>query len=130
GELGVELVLTDARHAAKSALALRKARVPVILSLAWGPKPKPATLEADPEPAPRKGRSGKPLEGPFFLRLAAPMALDPAPIGPVKKGEKEKEKTEKEKERIDPSQEPRAVFEEREKKRAEEVATLGKLFAA
>ena len=58
-ELGLELVITDARHAAKSAATLRRAHVRVILSLAWAPKPKPALLEADPEPTQRKGRSGK-----------------------------------------------------------------------
>lgn len=138
-ELGLELVVTDARHAARSAAALRRARVRVILSLAWSPKPKPATLEADPNPPQRKGRGGKPLEGPFFsarvLGGAPAFALDPAPIGtqtkagPEKGGKGDKEK-DKEKERIDPSQEPRAVFEERERKRAEEVNALKLLHAA
>jgi imidazolonepropionase-like amidohydrolase len=118
-ELGLELAITDARHASKSAALLRREHVPVILSLAWAPKPKPATLEPDPSPPDRKGRNGKPLEGPFFV------SLDPAPIGPEKKPREKKDEP-----RIDPTQEPRAVFEERERKRAEEVATLHALFRA
>ncbi len=132
-ELGLELAITDARHAGKSAAALRRAHVPVILSLAWAPKPKPATLEADPDPPQRKGRSGKPLEGPFFsVRTGAfPMAIDPAPIGTITEGKgKGKGKGKEQAERIDPSQEPRAVFEERERKRAEEVNALKLLHAA
>lgn len=121
-ELGLDLVVTDARHASKSAARLRRAHVPVILSLAWSPKPKPAVADPDPVPPPRKGRSGKPLEGPFFF--VRPCAIDPAPIGPTARPLGPEEP------RIDPAQEPRAVFEERERKRAEEVGTLRALFAA
>lgn len=132
-ELGLDLAITDARHASKSAALLRREHVPVILSLAWAPVPKPATLEPDPAPPDRKGRNGKPLEGPFWCggSTAAPpifFSLEPPPIGPEKKkGPDQKKKDDL---RIDPSQEPRAVFEERERKRAEEVGTLHALFRA
>src|SRR5581483_6994737 len=131
-ELGLELAITDARHAAKSAAALRRAHVRVILSLAWAAKPKPATLEADPDPRERRGRGGKPLQGPFYSAAALPVApsLPPAPIGTATKAGKGEKGEKTDKDRIDPTQEPRAVFEERERRRAEEVKTLEVLHAA
>ncbi|HZV02905.1 MAG TPA: amidohydrolase family protein [Planctomycetota bacterium] len=117
-ELGLAVTIADARHAGKSAALLRREHVPVILSLAWAPKPKPATAEPDPDPKPPRGRFGGPQRGPFFVR---PISVEPAPIGSRARPEKEK---------IDPTQEPRSIFEERERKRREEVATLGKLYSA
>jgi imidazolonepropionase-like amidohydrolase len=124
-DLGLDLVVTDARRAAKAAPLLRSAHVPVILSLAWSPRPKPATLEPDPSPSERKGRTGKPLEGPFYS--IRPALAEPAPIGPQARAAKPPAEK---KDRIDPTEEPAAVFADRERKRDDEVRTLERFFQA
>ena len=122
-ELGLRMCLTDARRAAKAAPLLRQGGVPAIVSLAWGPKPKPALRELDPAPRPRRGQGGKPLEGPFsifhFFVLPCAMPGDAPPIGTKPSGPP-----------TDPTQETRAAFEERERKHQEEVNALRDFFLA
>ena len=140
-ELGLKLCFTEARHAAKAAPLLRREGVPAIVSLAWGPKPKPPLRELDPAPKPRRGQGGKPLEGPFFffhrgasgasdaaslqtilmLESIVPCAApgEAPPVGPLPAGPP-----------TDPTQETRAAFEERESKRLEEVNALRDFFLA
>jgi imidazolonepropionase-like amidohydrolase len=112
-ELGLEIAITDARHAAKAAPTLRREGIPVIVSLAWGPKPKAAIRELDPAPRKRKGHDDRPFEGPFYF-----CALPPVPIGPASGPP------------YDPTEEPEAIFHERERRHAEEIANLRDLFMA
>ncbi|MBI3724508.1 amidohydrolase family protein, partial [bacterium] len=120
-ELGLRLAVSDARHAAKLAPLLRRERIPAIVSLAWGPAPKPALRETDPAPPPRKGHDGLPLLGPFRFGsfLFMPCSIGGGRIGP-----------EPAPPAIDSTQEPRAVFQERERKHKGEVTNLRDLFLA
>lgn len=122
-ELGLRLCVTEGRRAGKIAPRLRAEGIPAIVSLAWGPKPKPAAREVDPAPKPRKGQGGKPLQGPFsiFHLFVFPAAMpgDAPAIGPGPAGPPS-----------DPTQESRTAFLEKERHHDEEVHALRDYFLA